>query len=106
MAASRAHARLSTYRPRRSPLCDETRQTKFSEAAVGHFGSGWAWLVKKDGKLAVVGSHDAGNPLRDGSGFPILNCDVWEHAYYGAFCPVRLHMDRRRTFGTCEYTKC
>lgn len=53
---------------------------------MGHFGSGWAWLVKKDGKLAVVGSHDAGNPLRDGSGFPILNCDVWEHAYYGASC--------------------
>lgn len=42
---------------------------------MGHFGSGWAWLVKKDGKLAVVGTHDAGNPLRDGTGFPILNCE-------------------------------
>lgn len=50
-------------------------QAKFNEAAVGHFGSGWAWLVKKDGKLAVVGTHDAGNPLKDGSGFPILNCE-------------------------------
>ena len=64
------------------PTPPTTPQAKFSEAAVGHFGSGWAWLVKKDGKLAVVGAHDAGNPLRDGTGFPILNCDVWEHSYY------------------------
>jgi len=56
---------------------------QFSDAAVGHFGSGWAWLVLgDDGKLKVVQSHDAGNPLRDKSGKPILTCDVWEHAYY------------------------
>ncbi len=68
--------------PPTPPTPPTTPQAKFSEAAVGHFGSGWAWLVKKDGKLAVVGAHDAGNPLRDGTGFPILNCDVWEHSYY------------------------
>ena len=58
-------------------------KTKFSAAASGHFASGWAWLVKgADGKLKVVDTHDAGNPLRDGSGTPLLTCDVWEHAYY------------------------
>ncbi|GAB5034748.1 superoxide dismutase [Nannochloropsis oceanica] len=55
---------------------------QFSAAAAGHFGSGWAWLVKKDGKLAVVSTHDAGNPLKEGLGTPIMTCDVWEHAYY------------------------
>jgi Fe-Mn family superoxide dismutase len=56
---------------------------KFTATATGHFASGWAWLVlQKDGKLAVVDTHDAGNPLREGKGTPILTCDVWEHAYY------------------------
>jgi Fe-Mn family superoxide dismutase len=55
---------------------------KFSEAATTHFGSGWAWLVrKKDGSLAIESTHDAANPLTTG-GRPILTCDVWEHAYY------------------------
>ncbi len=55
---------------------------KFSEAAAGHFGSGWAWLVKApDGSLQVEGTHDAGNPLVAGK-VPLLTCDVWEHAYY------------------------
>ncbi len=55
---------------------------RFSEAATTHFGSGWAWLVRKsDGSLAVEATHDAGNPLTTGSK-PILTCDVWEHAYY------------------------
>ena len=40
-------------------------KTQFSAAAGGHFGSGWAWLVKDGDKLAVVGTHDAGNPLTD-----------------------------------------
>ncbi len=54
----------------------------FSTAAKTHFGSGWAWLVQNsDGKLEVVGTHDAGNPLTDGKK-PLLTCDVWEHAYY------------------------
>ncbi len=55
---------------------------KFTETAVGTFGSGWAWLVKNgDGKLAVVSKSNAGNPLRDNQ-VPLLTCDVWEHAYY------------------------
>jgi Fe-Mn family superoxide dismutase len=58
-------------------------KTKFSAAAVGHFASGWAWLVQgADGKLKVVDTHDAGNPLKDGTGTPLLCCDVWEHSYY------------------------
>ena len=54
---------------------------KFSALAAGHFGSGWAWLVAKGGKLELTDTHDAGCPLTDGS-TPILTCDVWEHAYY------------------------
>ena len=55
---------------------------EFTAAAVGHFGSGWAWLVKAaDGKLKVVQTHDAGNPMTDGM-TPVMCCDVWEHAYY------------------------
>jgi Fe-Mn family superoxide dismutase len=55
---------------------------KFAEAATGHFGSGWAWLVrKKDGALDVVQTHDAACPITDGL-TPLLTCDVWEHAYY------------------------
>jgi Fe-Mn family superoxide dismutase len=54
----------------------------FTKAAVGHFGSGWGWLVKgKDGKLSVESTANAGCPLRDGK-TPLLTCDVWEHAYY------------------------
>jgi len=54
---------------------------KFSAAAAGHFGSGWAWLVVDGGKLAIHETHDAGNPLTQGKK-PVLTCDVWEHAYY------------------------
>eukprot|EP01097_Dermamoeba_algensis_P007975 TRINITY_DN515_c0_g1_i3.p1 TRINITY_DN515_c0_g1~~TRINITY_DN515_c0_g1_i3.p1 ORF type:complete len:200 (+),score=64.40 TRINITY_DN515_c0_g1_i3:63-662(+) len=55
---------------------------KFSAAASGHFGSGWAWLVRDDNnKLQIVSTHDAGNPIKDGH-IPVLTCDVWEHAYY------------------------
>jgi len=54
----------------------------FSEAAVGQFGSGWAWLVQKqDGKLAIEKTSNAENPLTRGVR-PLLTCDVWEHAYY------------------------
>jgi Fe-Mn family superoxide dismutase len=53
----------------------------FSDDAKNHFGSGWAWLVWNHGSLAVVTTHDAGCPLRDGQR-PLLACDLWEHAYY------------------------
>jgi len=54
----------------------------FTQVAVGHFGSGWAWLLYKDGKLVLGQTHDAGHPLRENLGVPLLTCDVWEHAYY------------------------
>jgi len=55
---------------------------KFSNAAATLFGSGWAWLVKKEnGSLEIVQESNAGNPLKGGAK-PILTCDVWEHAYY------------------------
>lgn len=58
---------------------------KFSAAAATRFGSGWAWLVVADGKLAVGSTPNQDNPLMDVadlSGTPILGIDVWEHAYY------------------------
>ena len=54
----------------------------FAKAGVTRFGSGWAWLVVKDGKLAITSTPNQDNPLMDGSGTPILGLDVWEHAYY------------------------
>lgn len=54
----------------------------FSKAAATRFGSGWAWLVVKGGKLAVMSTPNQDSPLMDGSGTPILGVDVWEHAYY------------------------
>ncbi len=60
----------------------EAFQKEFSDKAAGLFGSGWAWLVKKpDGKLAIVQTSNAENPLT-GADKPLLTCDVWEHAYY------------------------
>ena len=60
----------------------EAFKTKFSEAAVNQFGSGWAWLVlNPEGKLSIVTTGNAANPMRDGLK-PLLTCDVWEHAYY------------------------
>lgn len=57
----------------------------FSTAGATRFGSGWAWLVKQDGKLAVGSTANQDNPLMDVSelkGTPLLGLDVWEHAYY------------------------
>jgi superoxide dismutase, Fe-Mn family len=53
-----------------------------NKAGAGRFGSGWAWVVVKDGKLSVTSTPNQDNPLMDGSGIPILGVDVWEHAYY------------------------
>lgn len=54
----------------------------FSKAAVGTFGSGWAWLVKgKDGALDIVSTSNAATPMTNGQ-TALMTCDVWEHAYY------------------------
>lgn len=60
-------------------------KTKFSTAGATRFGSGWAWLIVKDGKLEVSSTPNQDNPLMDVAdvkGTPILGVDVWEHAYY------------------------
>jgi len=67
-------------------------KTQFANAAATRFGSGWAWLIVKDGKLAVSSTPNQDNPLMDIAevkGTPILGIDVWEHAYY-------LHYQNRR----------
>lgn len=53
----------------------------FLNAGVTQFGSGWAWLVMKDGKLEIMKTPNAENPLVHGAA-PLLVVDVWEHAYY------------------------
>ena len=56
----------------------------FAAAAVGQFGSGWAWLAVKDGNLVIVATPNQDNPISQGMN-PILGIDVWEHAYYLKF---------------------
>ncbi len=57
-------------------------KTAFVNSAVGNFGSGWTWLVKKaDGSIDIVNTGAAGNPMTTGDK-AILTVDVWEHAYY------------------------
>jgi Fe-Mn family superoxide dismutase len=58
---------------------------KFQTAGMTRFGSGWAWLIVKDGKLEICSTPNQDNPLMDIAevkGSPILGVDVWEHAYY------------------------
>jgi len=58
---------------------------KFAQAGMTRFGSGWAWLIVKDGKLEVSSTPNQDNPLMDVAevkGTPLLGVDVWEHAYY------------------------
>ena len=58
---------------------------KFNNAGMTRFGSGWAWLIEKDGKVEVSSTPNQDNPLMDVAevkGTPLLGCDVWEHAYY------------------------
>ena len=60
-------------------------KTKFNAAGAARFGSGWAWLAVKDGKLIVTSTPNQDNPLMqiaDDPSIPILGLDVWEHAYY------------------------
>jgi superoxide dismutase, Fe-Mn family len=56
-------------------------KTKFSQAATTRFGSGWAWLLFRDGKLVVESTPNQDNPIMDG-GKAFFGLDVWEHAYY------------------------
>lgn len=58
---------------------------KFSAAGMTRFGSGWAWLILRDGKLEITSTPNQDNPLMDVAevkGTPLLGVDVWEHAYY------------------------
>jgi Fe-Mn family superoxide dismutase len=58
---------------------------KFNQAGLTRFGSGWAWLIVKDGKLEISSTPNQDNPLMDVAelkGTPLLGVDVWEHAYY------------------------
>lgn len=59
----------------------ENFKSKFTEEAVGRFGSGWAWLVKNGDNLEIMSTQNQETPLKE-SKTPILGLDVWEHAYY------------------------
>jgi Fe-Mn family superoxide dismutase len=56
-------------------------KAQFEKAAMGRFGSGWAWLVKKNDKLNIISTANQDNPMSEGM-TPLLTLDVWEHAYY------------------------
>ncbi|CAG4988158.1 Superoxide dismutase [Mn] 1 [Dyadobacter sp. CECT 9275] len=58
---------------------------EFKKASIGRFGSGWAWLIVKDGEIAITSTPNQDNPLMDIAevkGTPVIGLDVWEHAYY------------------------
>jgi len=56
-------------------------QEKFTAAALGRFGSGWAWLTAQGGKLDIYSTANQDNPVMEGK-YPVMGLDVWEHAYY------------------------
>ncbi|MCZ2356800.1 MAG: superoxide dismutase [Bacteroidia bacterium] len=64
----------------------ESLQDKFTKAAMGRFGSGWAWLIRKpNGELVITSTPNQDSPIMniaEVGGTPILGLDVWEHAYY------------------------
>ncbi|HXE80982.1 MAG TPA: superoxide dismutase [Vicinamibacterales bacterium] len=59
----------------------EAFKEQFAKAALGRFGSGWAWLIDNNGKLTIESTPNQDNPMMEGKK-PILGLDVWEHAYY------------------------
>ena len=61
---------------------------QFTAAALGQFGSGWAWLVVEGGRLKVTSTGNADLPQKHGQ-IPLLTIDVWEHAYYPSFRNLR-----------------
>jgi Fe-Mn family superoxide dismutase len=74
----------------KGPLADAIRaafgdfakfKDQFTQAAMGRFGSGWAWLAWQNGKLEIFSTPNQDSPLMDGK-IPLLGLDVWEHAYY------------------------
>ena len=62
---------------------------EFIENAVSQFGSGWGWLVEKNGRLDLAKTPNQDNPLMHGMGKPVLGVDVWEHSYYLMYGPDR-----------------
>ncbi len=56
-------------------------KTKFKEAALSRFGSGWVWLIRNDNGLEIYSTPNQDSPIMEAK-FPILGVDVWEHAYY------------------------
>ncbi len=59
----------------------DTLKEKFTAAAMGRFGSGWAWLISQGGKLDIYSTANQDSPVMEGK-YPVLGLDVWEHAYY------------------------
>jgi Fe-Mn family superoxide dismutase len=59
----------------------DTFKEKLTQAGVGRFGSGWAWLVKTSGKLDIISTANQDSPVMEGKN-PVMGVDVWEHAYY------------------------
>jgi Fe-Mn family superoxide dismutase len=57
-------------------------KTAFVTEGIGHFASGWVWLVAEGGKLKVISTHDAASTVTQAGVTPLLVCDLWEHAYY------------------------
>ncbi|WP_185375955.1 superoxide dismutase [Listeria booriae] len=66
----------------------EDFKTQFANSGVARFGSGWAWLVVKDGKLSIISTPNQDSPLTEGY-TPVIGLDVWEHAYYLKFQNLR-----------------
>ncbi len=67
----------------------EKFKEQFGAAAISRFGSGWAWLIRKNGKLEITSTANQDNPIMEGDCEILLGLDVWEHAYY-------LHYQNRR----------